>query len=102
MADLVTAAEIARQLNVSRDWVYAHANELGAIKMGAGPKPRLRFDPEWVRGYLAASSRPVTPSPGRPTRSGLVGSHVVADLDKSLDHLPESWKQAVLSGRKPT
>jgi hypothetical protein len=31
---------------VSRDYVYSHANELGAIRLGTGPKTRLRFDVE--------------------------------------------------------
>jgi hypothetical protein len=37
------AQEVARRLGVSRDWVYEHADELGASRMGSGPRPRLRF-----------------------------------------------------------
>jgi hypothetical protein len=33
-------------LNVSRGFVYEHADELGAIPLGSGPRPRLRFDLE--------------------------------------------------------
>jgi hypothetical protein len=33
-------------LNVSRAFVYEHAGELGAIPLGTGPRPRLRFDLE--------------------------------------------------------
>ncbi len=44
--ELIDAAELARRLGMERDWVYAHASELGAVRMGAGSKPRLRFDPE--------------------------------------------------------
>ena len=39
----VDAAELAQLLGVERDWVYAHANALGAIRLG-GPRGRLRFD----------------------------------------------------------
>ncbi len=41
---LVDASTAARLLGVSTGWVYAHADELGAVKLGSGPKPRLRFD----------------------------------------------------------
>lgn len=46
---LVSAAEIARELNVGRQWVYEHADELGARRLGDGPRARLRFDLETVR-----------------------------------------------------
>lgn len=42
---LVDAAELARRLNVTRDYVYAHASTLGAVRLGDGPRARLRFDP---------------------------------------------------------
>jgi len=44
--ELVDAAELARRLGIERSWVYSHAIELGAVKLGSGAKPRLRFDPE--------------------------------------------------------
>jgi hypothetical protein len=46
---LVSAAEVARELNVARQWVYEHAAELGARRLGDGPRGRLRFDLETVR-----------------------------------------------------
>lgn len=45
-APLVDARELARVLGVSRSAVYAHARELGAIRIGTGGRGRLRFDPE--------------------------------------------------------
>ena len=42
---LLTARDVAALLNVDRSWVYAHARDLGAIHLGDGPRPRLRFDP---------------------------------------------------------
>lgn len=47
----VDAAELARTLGVDREWVYAHAAELGAIRLGR-PQGRLRFDLEHVRRVL--------------------------------------------------
>jgi hypothetical protein len=42
---LLTADEVATRLGVDRDYVYAHADELGAKRLGDGPRARLRFDP---------------------------------------------------------
>jgi hypothetical protein len=52
---LVDAAILARSLNVDRDWVYANARRLGAIRLGDGPKARLRFDVARARETLAAA-----------------------------------------------
>jgi excisionase family DNA binding protein len=43
---LVDAAEVARRLGVGRSTVYAHSRELGAVEVGTGRRPRLRFDLE--------------------------------------------------------
>src|SRR4051812_40819680 len=48
VSSLLDAAEIAQRCGVTRAWVYAHAAELGALRLGAGPRPRLRFDPAIV------------------------------------------------------
>jgi hypothetical protein len=50
---LVDAAQLAAQLGVSRTFVYAHAAELGARRLG-GPRGRLRFDPTDARTRLAS------------------------------------------------
>lgn len=42
--ELVDATQLARRLGVERSWVYTHAIELGAVRLGSGSKPRLRFD----------------------------------------------------------
>jgi hypothetical protein len=42
---LLDAKELATVLGLTRDWVYEHAGDLGAIPLGNGPRPRLRFDP---------------------------------------------------------
>lgn len=51
---MVTAAEVARWCGVERSWVYAHAEDLGARKIGAGERPRLRFDLAEVSERIAA------------------------------------------------
>jgi hypothetical protein len=54
--ELVGADEIARRLGMSRSWVYAHADELGAIRLGAAARPRLRFDPALALQRLTSRS----------------------------------------------
>ena len=78
---LVDAAEIARCFGVDRGWVYAHAGELGAVRLGqagGGRRPRLRFDPDYVMVVLASRAEQhderateppeVAPGPGRRRR----------------------------------
>jgi len=59
---LVDAAELARRFGIDRSWVYTHASELGAVRLGGGNKPRLRFDPkvaaEKLRGESAEIAKP--------------------------------------------
>jgi hypothetical protein len=72
-ARYVDATDLARILGVERDWVYARASRLGAVRLGDGPKARLRFDVRRVQELLAAGSRseprPAEPSPGRRARA---------------------------------
>ena len=49
---LVDARAVAAALHVDRDWVYAHARELGVVRLGPGPKARMRFDLAVVRERL--------------------------------------------------
>jgi hypothetical protein len=53
-AGLVDAARLARHLGMTRAWVYEHAHELGGIRVGNGPRARLRFDVATVTAALAA------------------------------------------------
>jgi hypothetical protein len=66
--ELVDAAELARQLGIERSWVYSHAIELGAVKLGHGAKPRLRFDPEVAARVLRRVGEGSAADP--PARSG--------------------------------
>ena len=53
---LVDAQELAEQLGVARDWVYANAERLGGVRLGDGPRARLRFDAERAQEALTANS----------------------------------------------
>jgi hypothetical protein len=68
---LVDAATLATALGVSRDFVYAHANELGGERIGNGPRGRLRFDLDNALAACApshASKEPPAPSKPNPKR----------------------------------
>ena len=52
---LIDAAEAARRLGVSRGTVYEKAEELGAVRLGEGPRARLRFDPARLAACLGTS-----------------------------------------------
>jgi len=79
---VVTASELAEALDVSRGYVYEHADQLGAERLGDGPKAHLRFDLERARELLRTCSGSRRPEPAtkpdpkpregtrRPKRSG--------------------------------
>lgn len=67
-AELVDAAELARRLGIKRSWVYTHAIELRAVKLGSGRKPRLRFDPQVASRVLRRIGE--GPAADPPARSG--------------------------------
>jgi hypothetical protein len=67
----VSVAVVAAHLSVERSYVYEHATELGARRLGDGPKARLRFRLDLVdqsipcvtgRESNGAQERMVTPS----------------------------------------
>jgi hypothetical protein len=66
--DLVDASELAKRFGIERSWVYSHAIELGAVKLGSGAKPRLRFDPEVAARVLQRVGE--EPAADPPARSG--------------------------------
>jgi hypothetical protein len=73
---LVTAAELASVLQVSRAFVYERQAFFGAIRLGDGPKAPLRFDLDAVLDRIAcqgsepeaASNRVVEPLSARRRR----------------------------------
>jgi hypothetical protein len=48
---LLDPVALAAQLGLTRAWVYEHAEELGVIRVGNGPRARLRFDLERAMAY---------------------------------------------------
>ena len=53
-----SAGEVVQgTFGVGADYVYDHDAELGAQRLGDGPKPRLRFDSERVRAFAEFGSR---------------------------------------------
>lgn len=58
--DLVDATAIAERFGLSRDYVYSHAEQLGAVRLGDGPRARLRFDPVAVAEQLRAGESRTT------------------------------------------
>ncbi len=77
-AGLLNARDVAARFHVQLGWVYAHADELGVIRLGSGTRPRLRFDAAIVAHQLlprpvgqASSPRPRSergPAPLLPIR----------------------------------
>lgn len=63
-ARFVDATTISQLLDVDRDWVYAHAEQLGAIRLG-GERGRLRFDLTTLEQRLER----VGPTPARSVSS---------------------------------
>jgi hypothetical protein len=69
----VGADVVADHLGVEVSYVYEHADELGARRLGSGPKARLRFRLDLVDEALdakvsSAHARPTTPTPTRRRR----------------------------------
>jgi hypothetical protein len=54
---MMSAAEVAEWWDIGRRWVYDHADELGARRLGSGCRPRLRFDPDAVGKCLQEELR---------------------------------------------
>lgn len=54
---LMNARELASHLGVSVDYVYDHAEELGAMPLGDGPRARKKFDLDRARRALERRQR---------------------------------------------
>lgn len=66
---MVDVAELAEILGVSRDTVYRHSKQLGAARIGDGPRPALRFDVERATAAWASRCVEDAPSQDRGSRS---------------------------------
>jgi len=74
-ARVLNAREVSTLLGRSAPWVYAHATELGAIRMGNGPKARIGFDlasiEQWKRDNQIRPPQSPKPPRRRPRRKTL-------------------------------
>jgi len=61
----LTVKELASHLKLNPAWVYEHAEQLGAIRTGSGPKARLRFDLHTATQALKRQQQPTPASPPR-------------------------------------
>jgi hypothetical protein len=50
---LLTVAAVSQEFGVSTDWLYANAGPLGAIRLGSGPRARMRFDRATIADRIA-------------------------------------------------
>ena len=50
---LLSASEAAVRLGRSRDWCYRHADDLGAVRLGDGDRPRLGFPVDGLTAYVS-------------------------------------------------
>jgi hypothetical protein len=85
--ELWTARRVAVHYSVGVHFIYAHADDLGAIRLGAGPRPRLRFDPAVVRERWASVNAlpPVARRRRRPPTTKLHAVRTVELLEYERD-----------------
>jgi hypothetical protein len=60
---MVTVSQLASYLKLNAAWVYEHADELGAIRIGSGPKARIRFDFQTAKAALKKLQATREPAP---------------------------------------
>jgi hypothetical protein len=57
VAPLLNVKETAAMLAVTEEWVRENAEAIGVLRLGDGPRPRLRFDPDAVRRALTSRAK---------------------------------------------
>ncbi len=75
----VDASDLARMLDVDRDWIYANARRLGAVRL-TEPRGRLRFDVGQVVEVLSPpepQARPTRRAPARRRSSRVERTEVI-------------------------
>lgn len=110
--EMINAEEVARRFGVKAAWVRRNADRLGAIRLGSGARPRLRFDPETVAATLSVrdggetsrhlgtgSTTGPEPRRRRPARTGRAGQLPPRNLH--LSALPERTAPRRANARGP-
>jgi hypothetical protein len=77
--DLISAAEVARRYGVRRRWVYENKDFLGAVELGTGPRPRLRFDPRFLDRRLGPADWEGNPRAADTRRSSWIRAAHLSD-----------------------
>ena len=78
---LIDAQEVARLTGRTREWVYDHQGELGAVRLGSGARPRLGFDPARVLARMERVDDPPPvsmPAVAKPSRRRQPGGRTAA------------------------
>jgi hypothetical protein len=78
---LLTVAAVSAEFGVSIDWVYANAMALGAIRLGSGPRARLRFDRATIMDRIAKVATNASRQRSSPRASRRRGTRETADGD---------------------
>jgi hypothetical protein len=60
---LLTVADVALVLQLEASWVYDHARELGAVRLGRGVRSPIRFEPRTVAAGLRALAQGASSEP---------------------------------------
>jgi hypothetical protein len=61
---VLSVDDVVLMLGRDREWVYAHKADLGAMRLGDGPRARLGFDEHRIRDWLR--DREIKPPRVRP------------------------------------
>lgn len=95
---LVDAAVVAERHGVARSWVYENAERLGAVRLGDGPRARLRFDLREVDRRLASWSAAGGQKGQRPARtSELRGNRLAGQWAPTLSCCPYEGCRTAIS-----
>lgn len=78
-SEWLTAGQLVTRLGVTAQWVYDHQNELGAIKLRSGRKPRLRFPADTTPGTERGTRHRRRLGGHREPRTTRAGLHPVYD-----------------------
>jgi len=96
----VDAATLAAHLGVTRGFIYEHAQQLGGVRLGNGPRPRLRFDLHHaLEAWNARSTSERSQATRTPAAAGQTPARRPARIGRRAARLPEPG--SVLAVREP-
>jgi hypothetical protein len=95
----VDAATLAAHLGVTRAFVYEHAQQLGGVRLGNGPRPRLRFDlSRALEAWNARSTSERSQAARTPAITALTGSSRRGGKGRRAAGLPEPGSVLAIRG----